>query len=215
MKYMKYISIGEACNVKYNIDKYRGKSETLFFDWLMTSMDSVIEILNCNNINNILYSDNIVRDLNNPHHRNNSIIVIKSLNRCVSIHDLSKNYTNNEVLVFIDKYSRRFKRIIEYIKSNEQICFIRMGCVSCDEIYKFIETIKKINRNCDFTIVVIYNNKQNNPEIVKQHNLLYIKLNVDIPIEKNDWTQQFLNWNSIFLDIEKNIKPTFKYLKVK
>ena len=192
---MKYISIGKACCVKYNIDKYRGESATLFFDWLMPSMDSVIEILNCNNINNILYSDNIVRDLNNPHHCNNSIIVIKSLNRCVSIHDLSENYTNNEVLVFIDTYSRRFKRIIEYIKSNEQICFIRMGCVSCDEIYKFIETIKKINRNCDFTIVVIDNNKQNNPEIVKQHNLLYIKLNVDIPIEKNDWTKQFLNWN--------------------
>ena len=41
--YMKYISIGNACSVKYNIDKYRGKSKTLFFDWLMTSMDSVIE----------------------------------------------------------------------------------------------------------------------------------------------------------------------------
>ncbi len=48
--YMKYISIGDACCVKYNIDKYRGNSETLFFDWLMTSMDSVIEILNCNDI---------------------------------------------------------------------------------------------------------------------------------------------------------------------
>ncbi len=212
---MKYISIGYACSVKYNIDKYRGESETLFFDWLMTSMDSVIEILNCNNINNILYSDNIVRDLNNPHHCTNSNcnctnsrIVIKSLNWCVSIHDLSKNYTDNDVLDFIDKYSRRFKRIIEYIKSNEQICFIRMGYVSYDEIYKFIETIKKINSNCDFTIVVIDNNKQNEPEIIKKDNLLYIKLKVDIPTEF-EWTHQFLNWNSIFLDIEKNIKSAF------
>ena len=201
---MKYISIGNACCVKYNIDKYRGKSETLFFDWLMISIDSVIEILNCNNINNILYSDNIVRDLNNQNDCNNSRIVIKSLNFCVSIHDLGKNYTDNDVLDFIDKYSRRFKRIIEYIKSNEQICFIRTGYVSCNEIYNFIETIKKINSNCDFTIVVIDNNKQNTPEIIKQPNLLYIKLNVT---EEVDWTQQFLNWNSIFIDIEKNIIP--------
>lgn len=206
---MKYISIGTACNVKYNIDKYRGKSETLFFDWLMTSMDSVIEILNCKNINNILYSDNIVRDLNNPYHNNNSRIVIDSLNYCVSIHDLSKNYTDNDVLDFIDKYSRRFKRIIEYIKSNEQICFIRTGYVNFDAIYKFIETIKKINSNCYFTIVVIDNNKQNKPETIKQDNLLYIKLNIDEPIENLDWTQQFLNWNSIFIEIEKNIKSTF------
>ena len=206
---MKYISIGYKCSVKYNIDKYRGASETLFFDRLMTSMDSVIEILNCNNINNILYSDNIVRDLNNPYHYNNSRIVIKSLNWCVSIHDLSKNYTDNDVLDFIDKYSRRFKRIIEYIKSNEQICFIRMGDVSCDIIYKFIETIKTINSNCDFTIVVIDNNKQNMPEIIKQQNLLYIKLNVHVPIGENDWTCEFLNWNSIFLEIEKNIKSAF------
>lgn len=206
---MKYISIGNACSVKYNIDKYRGKSETLFFDWLMTSMDSVIEILNCNNINNILYPDNIVRDLNTPHHCDNSRIVIKSLNFCVSIHDLSKNYTDNDVLDFIDKYSRRFKRIIEYIKSNEQICFIRMGDVSFDKIYKFIETIKTINSNCNFTIVVIDNNKQNKSEIIKQPNLLYIKLNVDVPIGEFDWTYEFLNWNSIFLEIEKNIKSAF------
>ena len=173
----------------------------------MTSMDSVIEILNCNNINNILYSDNIVKDLNNPYNCNYSRIVIKSLHYCVSIHDLGKNYIDNDILDFIDKYSRRFKRIIEYIKSNEQICFIRMGYVSCDEIYKFIETIKKINSNCDFTIVVIDNNKQNKPENIKQHNLLYIKLNVDIPIE--DWTHQNLNWNSIFIYIEQNIKSAF------
>jgi len=200
---MKYISIGNACSVKYNIDKYRGKSETLFFDWLMTEMNSVIEILECNNINNILYLENIIRDVNNPYILENSRIVIKSLNHCVSIHDLPRNYTDNDILDFIDKYSRRFNRIVQYIKSNEKLCFIRFGHVNYDEIYKFIETIKKINANCDFTIVVIDNDKKNNTEILKQNNLLHIKLNVDN--SENDWTQQFLNWNNIFLDIEKNI----------
>ena len=203
---MKYISIGENCCIKHNINKYRDKSETLFFDWLITSMDSVIEILNCDNINNILYSDNIVKDLNHVCHC--SKVFIKSLNYCVSIHDLGKNYTDRDILGFIDMYSRRFKRIIETIKSDEKICFIRMGYVSNDEIYKFIETIKKINSNCNFTLVVIDNNNKNNSEIIKQDNLLYIKLNIDIP-EVFDWTHKYLNWNSIFLDIEKNIKSEF------
>jgi hypothetical protein len=61
----------------------------------------------------------------------------------------------------------------------------------------------KKNSNCDFTIAVI-DNKQKKPEIIKQDNLLYIKLSVDRP-EKADWTHQFLNWNGIFLDTEKNI----------
>ncbi len=114
------------------------------------------------------------------------------------------NYTDNNILDFIDKYTRRFNRIIEYIKSKEKICFIRLGFVSNLEINEFIETIKKINSNCDFTLVVIDNNKKNNTEIIKQQNLLHIKLCIDIPSD-NDWTHQFLNWNKIFLDIENNI----------
>ena len=49
-----FISIGYVCNVKYQIDKYRDKKETLFFDYLMTHMDSVISILSCKNIDDIL-----------------------------------------------------------------------------------------------------------------------------------------------------------------
>jgi len=124
---MKYISIGRNCSVKYNIDKYKGNCETLFFDWLMTSMNSVIDILGSDNINNILYFDNIIRDINNPCGGTNSRIIIKSLNYCRSIHDLPISYTDNDILDFIDKYTRRFNRIIEYIKSNEKFVLYEMG----------------------------------------------------------------------------------------
>lgn len=202
---MKYISIGSGCSVKYNINKYRcNNTETLFFDWLMTSMESVINILRCDNITDILYFENITTDINNPTHFDNQRIVIKSLDFCVSIHDIPINYTDNDIFEFINKYTRRFNRIIEYIKSNEKICFIRLGYVNNDEAEKFIETIKKINSDCDFTLVVIHNDKNNNIEILKQKNLLYIKLNVDEPI-KFEWTLQFLNWDDIFLNIENNI----------
>jgi hypothetical protein len=200
---MNYISIGSNCSVKYNIDKYRCKHETLFFDWLMTSMNSVIDILRCDNIKDILYFENIITDPNKPVHNNNKRIIIKSLDFCVSIHDVPINNTDSDIFNFIDKYTRRFNRIIDCIKSNEPICFIRLGYANNDEINKFIQTIKNINPDCDFTVVIIHNDKKNNSEIVKHNNLLYIKLNIDT-IE-SDWTQQFLNWDKLFLDIENNI----------
>ena len=201
---MKYISIGSSCSVKYNIYKYRDKGETLFFDWLVTSMKSIIDILGCDDINNILYFDNIIRDINEPYSGENSKIIIKSLDLCFSIHDLPINYTDNDILDFIDKYKRRFNRIIEYIKSNKKICFVRYDSISNLEIDNFIETITKINPNCDFTLVVIDNNKNNQNVLIKKKNLLYMKLNINIP-KRYNWRQQFLNWEKIFLDIEKNI----------
>ena len=202
---MKYISIGCQCSVKYQIDKHKGITETLFFDWLMTSMNSVIKILSCDNINDILYFDNIIKDINIPYHGNNTRIVIKSLDFCVSLHDLPKNYTNDDIINFINKYKRRFNRIIEIIKSNEKIYFIRDDESDFDDNIrnKFIETILKINPNCNFTIVVINNNKTNDNGIFKYKNCLYFKLNIN-PTISIDWTKTYLNWEKIFLDIEKN-----------
>ena len=196
---MVYISIGVACSVKYQIDKHKHKIETLFFDRLITSMKSVIEILSCDDINKILYFDNIIRDANN-----NSRVIIKSLDHCVSIHDLKINFTNNDILEFIDKYKRRFNRIIKYIKSDEKIYFIRTGSVYNYTQQKFIKTILKINPNCNFSLIIIDNNKNNINNILKSVHCLYIKLNIDIP-KPLDWTQTYLNWNKIFLDIENNI----------
>jgi hypothetical protein len=204
---MKYISIGNACAVKYNINKFRGNCETLFFDNLLTSMDAVLSILSCDNIKDILYLENIIikQDAEYSSYNPYCSVSIKNLNWCISIHDLPRDNSDNDISDFIDKYTRRFNRIIEYIKSNKKICFVRHSYTSYDEIYKFIEVIKKINADCDFNIVVIDNDKNNNTEIIKEKNLVYIKLNIDIPPDNNDWTIQYLNWNNIFLDIENNI----------
>ena len=118
---MVYISIGAACNVTYQIGKHRHRGETLFFDWLITSMLSVIEILGCNNIDRILYSENIVRDANTPLHKGMSRTIIKSLDSCISIHDISSSFSDEDRQDFINKYKRRYYRIIQYIKSEKYI----------------------------------------------------------------------------------------------
>ncbi len=95
---MKYISVGNACNVKQQIQKYKGGCETLFFDWLMTDMHSVNSIIGCNDINNLLFFDNICSNPNEPIFNNNSRIIIKSLSFCISIHDIKINFTDKGYL---------------------------------------------------------------------------------------------------------------------
>jgi hypothetical protein len=201
---MVYISIGFACSVKYQIHKHKHTTETLFFDWLMTSMMSVIEILSCDDINKILHFDNIIRDSNYPCHGNNARVSIKSLNFCESIHDVPAVFTDNDIVKFIDKYKRRFNRIIKYIKSDEKIYFIRDRLINDYERQKFNEIILRINPTCNFALIIIDNNTSNNDSILKYENCLHIKLNIDAPI-KGDWTSTYLNWEKIFLDIENNI----------
>jgi len=42
---MKIISLGFACQVKHNIDRFFLSQETNFFDWLVTDFKSVLYIL--------------------------------------------------------------------------------------------------------------------------------------------------------------------------
>ena len=205
---MKYISIGTACQVKYNIDKYISKSETLFFDWLITSMTTVIDILSCGDIKNILFFDNIKQDIKNPYVGLNSQIIIKSLDCCISTHDFTKIYTNNDIFNFIDKYTNRFDRIIDFIKSKEHICFVRYTIheINQEEINKFIDVILNINNECNFTLVIIHNDNNNNHnEIIKKEHLLYININVN-RTKDSDWTLQHIDWKQIFINIENNIE---------
>jgi hypothetical protein len=204
-----YISIGNACNMKYQINKFKKKKETLFFDWLMTDMNSVNMILNPDtNINNLLNIDNLIIK---PYYNNKSQIIVKSLSRCVSIHDVKINpsidYINTN---FIEKYKRRYYRLINYIKNNKKIYFCRFGIITNDEKTKFIETIKNINPQCKFVLVNIIeeNNENTKCLIEKEENFLKItsyykdkKTNLKIP----EWTTSYLNWKEIFETIENNI----------
>ena len=196
-----FLSIGYNCCVKFQINKHKGSKETLFFDWLGTDMNSVISILETTDINNILFFDNIFRDSTKPNSKYGKYarVTIKSLSRCVFIHDLPVNMKNKDVYDFIEKYKRRHQRMIDYIKGKEKIYFLRYGPITDLEKNKFIEVIQKINPQCDFVLVSI-KIEQNENRIKKENFFLEINLtNKDKP---NDWEKNFLNWKQIFSDIE-------------
>ena len=188
---MKYISIGNACNSKMAIQKYIGPCETLFFDWLMTDMKSILAVLQCQNIEDILQPKYIVQDNDKPIHETMARIRIQSLSHCISIHDLKINYTEMDVLQMIEKYKRRYDRIHEWIQSNEKLCFIRVGKMNPKECLEFMETILDKNPRCDFLVVNIYNGA--NESIQKRDRFIEI-------IQANE--EKTIDWTKVFQEIE-------------
>jgi hypothetical protein len=200
-----YISVGHACNMNYQISKHIGKKETLFFDNLLTCIDSVISILSCfENIDKLLYFENVIQKPNDPIFNNvKSRIIIKSLPKCESIHDVKIDFTDEDILEFIEKYRRRFLRIINYIKGNDKIFFCRHGDINLNQKCAFIEQIKKINPDCNFCLVSINSNKDTD-SIRKEENFLEINIQKPEVPYKYDWTTSYLDWKKIFIDIESN-----------
>lgn len=205
---MVFIGIGRGCMVKYQINKHIEDSPTFFFDRLITDMDSVIQIFNsysCGNIDELLSCSNIAKCTKNPVHNNkNARILIGSLPCCISIHDVKSEYTDADITDFVEKYKRRFMRIIEYINSNEKIYFIRYDKMNDTQKDQFIKTIKRINNNCDFMLICIKPDEDNN-EIKVEENYKEIHLNSVDRIESDDadWTYSYWDWKQIFNDIIK------------
>jgi len=169
----------------------------------MTDMDSVISILKCNNIDDILHFDNILKDKEPTFNKKNTKIHIKSLSHCISIHDISINTCDKDIYDFIDTYKRRYNRIIDLIKSNKKLYFIRLfGFVNNHTKNTFIQTIKNINPDCNFTLVSINLNRNSNSINKSEH---FLEINVIDQRSTTDWTQSHLDWTHIFYNIQNNV----------
>ena len=107
------VSFGSECDIKYQINKYLNLTkETEFFDWLISDIDSVCDILS-KDINTILTFPNIQLI---GYKNINSIIKFKNCTKLVSMHDVPIKYSFNDINNFILKYKRRYNRLIELIK---------------------------------------------------------------------------------------------------
>ena len=200
---MVFVSIGCACNVRHQIDKYRGKKDyTLFFDWLITDMNSVCKILESyKNIDSIVNKFNIEKSQNKESKQNKARVRFKNLSQCESMHDLPDNFSEKDLNEFVAKYKRRFGRIIDLIcQSTLKICFIRCGYVSPIERKRFISVVKQLNSKCNFSLISLIeckeNIKQNNYSCI---NLSFFQLRDEV---QDDWTSSHYDWKRIFQHIE-------------
>ena len=210
---MKIISLsssiaGPACAIGLCIKKhfYDNNYQTNMFDYLEISLLSIIQILYLNNTDiNYLHENNEVfinTDSNNS-------VIFKNFNHIISHHDLKLNYSEEDYKEFINKYKRRYHRLIEYINTEDKIIFIRYGNELESVINNFMNRINEINPKLQvFFININYDEKS---EIVNYNikNVFYINFynHIDKNIIYNDnlfyKTMQY-DWN-IISDVISNI----------
>ena len=202
---------GPACAVATAIKNnlYLNKNyPTNFFDYLVVSLKSVNELLSIK-ASDIQYLDHNLNIYNN--FSKSMTVEFNNFNKLISYHDLKKDYDNQDFINFIDKYKRRYFRLLNYIKNEKEIYFIRYGEEDINEIKIFCNIIKNINSNLFFRFVnVIYNENKIHVDINFNNYLLInfydindknIKYNEDLFYR----TLQF-NWLKIFEIININYK---------
>lgn len=219
----KFISLGRHCDIKAQIDKFT-KEPTLFFDWLRSDFKAVLKVLSYTNIKQeLLFHDNIVTY---PYNKSDAGVEFKNMivgdDKLIllSSHDirLDKMKSNEVILDFIDKYERRWRRIMDIIhNSNQNIIFIHritnrhtIEKVDPGDEDKFIELISRINPNCKFSLVFLIHNEKSSETIIKKHNK-FLSINIEPFLKPNyekngDWKLNQYDWNQIFETILCNVQ---------
>ena len=202
-----YISLGSACFMSYQIRRYREIKETLFFDWVVVDFDSVIKVIEKHESIDDILNLGSIKKVGKSDHENKSLVSVDTLSRFYSPHDISIDFSDEEVLQFIDRYKRRLDRIVKAIKGPDKIFFCQSSNnpISKDQKHRFINAVQSINENCKFTLVSVIHEQEEN-KMLKEDFFLEIKLNGRMTDENlpNYWTFSHIKWWSVFKKIEKH-----------
>ena len=214
---MKIISLssstaGPACAIATIIKKhfYNNNYETNMFDFLEVSLESIIKVLTISN-NNLNIEDYLSNnyDIIVNSDGNNSVF-FNNFDKLISHHDLILNYNEETFNIFIEKYKRRYNRLINHILNEDKIFFIRFGEDNKDSIINFINNVKNINNNLEVYFINLYfdeNNKKLHDDI---KNYYYINFYDTIDFNKIYSKDLFhktmeFNWLPIFEIINNNL----------
>ena len=191
---------GNACAVRQSIINYtRNSNETQFFDWLVTSMKSVNQILENTPI---IFESNYIY----PNPLNTTSINFKNFDLLTSHHDIHE-FNDNSINEITEKYIRRYERLINTIKEQKKINFIRYCKNSTnieeEEILIFYKNIKNINPNLLFNFILISDcNDLVIPNSLLKDYIIYINLNNyiddDIVNETNNYNKIIKTYKCVF-----------------
>jgi hypothetical protein len=193
---------GNACAIRQSIINYTTnlKPKHQFFDWLVTSMKSVNEILENKPI---IFESNYMY----PNPLGLTSINFKNFDKLISHHDIHE-FNDNSINEITEKYNRRYLRLIKTIKEEKKINFIRYCKNSTDleeeEILKFYKNIKAINSKLLFNFILISDCDDlvlpNN--LLKKGNFIFINLNNyiddDTLKEKHNWLRIVKSYKCVF-----------------
>jgi len=110
---MRWISLGQACLASYYLRKFGlQNNETHFFDWIITSQNTVIQILNMKDQEELrkALTENVVFE--NDLFEGHKAFSCPTLG-LRSVHDLPANGDRPDLFQFhfVDKYIRRYNRL--------------------------------------------------------------------------------------------------------
>lgn len=185
---------GNACAIKQSIDKYVGNKKTQFFDWLVCSMKSINEVLVGNPL---LFEKTFIY----PNALGTTSINFQDFHLCVSHHDITI-INNNSIAELTEKYTRRYERFINLIKSETNISFIRYinDDIEEDQINIFIENIVQLNPTLKFKIILVSDTMINS---INNAYVEYISLNNytndEIENETDLYRKTILKYKKIYL----------------
>ena len=216
---MKIISLsaniaGPACAIATSIKKYFYNNNyiTNIFDYLELSIMSINQflLLNEEDIQYINFEDDWY-----VNHKNYITIKFKNFHNIYSHHDLNINFTIYDYDELKQKYIRRYKRLINDIKTEDKIFFLRYGIEDSVQIELFYENIQKKNPNLIFYYIMLVYSENTIDFKIKYDN--FIVINFYDYIDKkmkydNDPFNRILqyNWKEIYNILEKYITQNDK-----
>ena len=163
---MKIISLshnvaGTACSIAVAIKKnfYNDNKQTDFFDFLTVSMKSINEVIIGREITDFIRNISTYENM----------VQFKNFDNMISCHDIDNLQRKNPHIKedeitssLIEQYNRRRDRLLNTIKGDETIYFLRYCTgyenIEHDEIINFMNNIKNINQDLQFHLILITTN---------------------------------------------------------
>jgi hypothetical protein len=217
---MKIISLasdiaGPACAIATSVKKYfyNNSNQTNIFDYLEITLSDINKLLNN-------YDISFVDDLHIYINRiNKSSVNFNKFNKMISHHDLAEEYNENDLQNFKEKYIRRYNRLFNHLKNENDIFFLRFSDDNNDDILNFINIIKKINTNLNFKFIHLFYDEKNINNF-KHENYIYINFynyidntktyNEDLFFKTIEFDWKVV-YNIIYENLSTNDKNNFVY----
>lgn len=181
---MKYITLGSACCVTYQLNKYNLRDEAYPFDWAKINLTQLITILENNFLN---YDTIIIKKLSDNHNG----LLLKNDYNVQFAHEVKSEYE-------LDEFNNKMKnRINRFNSINEKVTFIRIELTPIklnfiENINKLCLLLNKYSNNCILKLIInsdiIFDDLPSNIKIYKFTDYSF------------EWKMDHIDWYTIFFN---------------
>lgn len=191
------VSLGPACNVKYQIDYYTKRcQETHLFDWQMVDLATICQVLRSDPASLFrrealeIYGNNATR----------AHVRVTTLPEFKSIHDVRWPWTEADLTEYVEKQVRRARRLVALIHSGTPIYFVHFAQPGAAAIAEFEEAVRALNPSCPYWVFCVGEATGIVGERVAN---IHLERVARVPAGMTSWSTPELNWLRLFVCIFK------------